>query len=144
MESNEVQGPRSDDAGFGLIEIIVSMFLLALVAMTFLPVLIQGMKSSVANATLATAGQLVSQQMDQARALPSTCEALSAFDDVAVATATDARGTVFLPHRQVGACPAVYPGLVAVRVWVTKDGATDSISEADTLVYVSSDVAPTP
>lgn len=144
MENCKVQDPDFDDAGLGLIEIIVSMFLLALVAMAFLPVLIQGMKASVSNATLATAGQLVSEQMDQARALPSTCEALSAFDDVAVATAIDARGTVFLPHRQVGACPTAYPGLVAVRVWVTKDGASDPISEADTLVYVSSDVAPTP
>ncbi|MCU1418119.1 MAG: uncharacterized protein JWP32_2293 [Schumannella sp.] len=142
MEPNELSTPGPDDSGFGLVEVVVSMFILAIIAMAFLPVLIQGMRSSVTNATAATAGQLVSQQMDEARALPATCVALSAFDDAAVPTTTDARGTVFHPHRTVGACPTTYPGVVQLRVWITEGAGTAVTAEAKTLVYVSSAVAP--
>jgi type II secretory pathway pseudopilin PulG len=142
MESTEDASSRSDEAGMGMVEIVVSMFLLAIVAMSFLPVLIQGMRGTVTNATAATAGQLVSQQIDAARALPANCASLSAFDDIAVPSTTDARGTVFYSHRQVGACPATYPGVVAVRVWITEGASTTVTTEAKTLVYVSSAVAP--
>jgi Tfp pilus assembly protein PilV len=145
MNTDERQAPScGNDEGIGLIEIVVSMFLLALIAITFLPILIQGMQTSVLNAGTATAGQLVSQQLDEVRSIPSDCAAVSAFDDVAAPTATDARGTVFHPHREVGTCPSTYPGLVAVRVWVTKGSATVAVSEAKTLVYLSSATAPTP
>jgi type II secretory pathway pseudopilin PulG len=142
MYTDELAARRSDDSGMGMVEIVVSMFLLAIVAMSFLPVLIQGMRGTVTNATAATAGQLVSQQIDAARALPATCAALSAFDDAAVPSTSDARGTVFYPHRQVGACPAAYPGVVTVRVWITEGASTAVTTEAKTLVYVSSAVAP--
>lgn len=142
MELIEMPDPSREDAGYGLVEVVVSMFILAIIAMAFLPVLIQGMKSSVTNATSATAGQLVSQEMDAARALPATCAALDAFDDATPATSTDARGTVFQPHRSVGACPTSYPGVIEVRVWITEGAGTAVKAEAKTLVYVSSAVAP--
>ena len=126
----------SSDEGASLIEIVVSMFVLALLAMSFLPILIQGMRTSVSNAIQATAGQLVNQEMDQARALPAICDGIVAFGAAVLAPTTDARGTVFQPHREVGACPASYPGVVSVRVWIT-EGA-DTLAEAKTLIYVSS------
>ena len=126
----------SDESGMGLVEIVVSMFILALLAMSFLPILIQGMRSSVNNAIQATAGQLVSEQMDQARALPAVCDGIVAFGAAVLTPTTDARGNVFQPHREVGACPASYPGVVSVRVWIT-EGA-DTLAEAKTLIYVSS------
>ena len=126
----------SDESGMGLVEIVVSMFILALLAMSFLPILIQGMRSSVNNAIHATAGQLVSEQMDQARALPAVCDGIVGFGAAVLTPTTDARGNVFQPHREVGACPASYPGVVSVRVWIT-EGA-DTLAEAKTLIYVSS------
>jgi hypothetical protein len=115
------------------------MFILAIIAMSFLPVLIQGMRSSVTNATYATAGQLVSQQIDQARALPAVCNGIVTFGAAPVDTTTDSKGTVFQPHRQVGACPATYPGLVSLRVWITEGAETNVLAEAKTLIYVSSE-----
>jgi len=125
------------DAGIGLIEIIISMFLLALLATAFLPILIQGMNTSVRTTTIATASQLASQQLDQLRELGTTCSEVSVFDDVVPATTSDERGVVYQPRRQVAACPATYPGVVSVRVWVTRAGVAQPLADATTLFYVT-------
>ncbi|SFN93026.1 hypothetical protein [Mycetocola miduiensis] len=139
---NTTQGAAADDSGLGIVEIVVSMFLLALLAMAFLPLLIQGMTASVKSATVATASQLLNQQLDLVRAVPPNCAAVQAFDDAVVPSTTDARGTAFQPVREVLACPASYPGVVNVKVMV-KEGA-DVLAEAVTLVYVESATAPAP
>ena len=56
-----------EQSGFGIIEIVISMFLLGLLATAFLPLLVQGLKQSAANATLATATQLANDQIELAR-----------------------------------------------------------------------------
>ena len=131
-----VNHTKSDDAGIGLIEIIISMFLLALLATAFLPILIQGINTSVRTTTIATASQLASQQLDQLRELGTTCSEVSVFDDAVPATTTDERGTVYQPRRQVAACPTTYPGVVSVRVWVTRTGVAQPLADATTLFYV--------
>lgn len=130
---------RSDDAGFGLVEIVISMFLLALLAVAFLPLLIDALRASARNATAATATQLVSEQLDAVSLLPRTCSALAAFESAAVPTVTDARGTVYTPHRDAAACPASgYPVAVSVRVWVTADSSSSLLIESATTVIVES------
>lgn len=57
----------ADERGFGVIEIVVSMFLLLIIAAAFLPLMIQGYKLSVLNATVATATQLANQQVERVR-----------------------------------------------------------------------------
>ena len=127
-----VEGER----GFGLIEIVISMFLLALLAVAFLPLLITAMKTTVQTSSVATSSQLLSRQLDAVRTLEPNCSAISGFDDIVVATTISSRGTVFQPHRQVLTCPTTYPGVVNVRVWVTEAGKVKVLSEATTLVYV--------
>ena len=127
---------NSDDAGIGLVEIIVSMFLLALLATAFLPILVQGLTTSVRTTTIATASQLAGEQLDKLRELGTTCSQVSVFDDVVQATTTDERGTVYQPNRQVSACPTIYPGVVSVRVWVTRTGVIQPLADATTLFYV--------
>lgn len=56
-----------DERGFGVVEIVISMFLLLIIATAFLPVMIQGHKLSVLNATVATATQLANQQVERVR-----------------------------------------------------------------------------
>jgi len=126
----------SYDAGIGLVEIIISMFLLALLATAFLPILIQGMTTSIRTTTIATASQLAGQQLDKLRELGTTCSEVSVFDDTMPATTTDERGTIYQPRRLVAACPATYPGVVNVRVWVTRDGVVQPLADAATLFYV--------
>lgn len=118
------------------------MFLLALIAIAFLPLLIQSLQTSALNARVATASQMVSQQLDQVRAVAPFCTTLSAFDDAALPTRTDDRGTVFQPQRTVGACPTSYPGTVEVRAWVTEGAGTDPTAEAFTRVYVQAAAPP--
>lgn len=126
---------RDNESGIGLIEIVVSMFLIALLAMAFLPLLITSLKSTRVNSSSAAATQLVSQQLEQLRLEPTTCAAITAFAATDPAPVTDARGVVLTIDRQLqGACPAEYPGTVQVRVLVTDpDGIA---SEATTLVMV--------
>jgi type II secretory pathway pseudopilin PulG len=133
-----------DDSGLGIVEIVVSMFLLALLAVAFLPLLIQGMMASVTSATVATASQLLNQQLDAVRAVPPNCADVRAFADVTVLPTTDPRGTEFQPDSVAGACPASYPGVVRVEVRVTEVGDVRPLAEAVTLVYVESATAPTP
>ena len=67
----------TDDAGLGLIEVVVSMFMLALLAVAFLPVLISGVQSTARNAVVATATQLANQSIETARGgTYATCAAL--------------------------------------------------------------------
>ena len=127
---------ESDDAGIGLIEIIISMFLLALLATAFLPILVQGLTTSVRTTTIATASQLAGEQLDKLRELGTTCSQVSVFDDVVQAATTDERGTVYQPNRQVSACPLLYPGVVSVRVWVTRTSVIQPLADATTLFYV--------
>lgn len=137
--NHRMETKRGDDDGFGLVEIIVSMFLLALLAAAFLPVLVQALTTSVRNATIATGSQIVAQQLDELRTLDITCTAVSTFDDSTIPAITDERGTVFQPVRQVDTCsadPADYPTTVEVRAWVTENGAATRLTEAVTLVYL--------
>jgi len=124
------------DAGFGLIEIVVAMFLLAVLAIAFLPVLVQGIAQSSANGTLAAATQLVNREMENARA-QTTCSGLTAD----TFTVPDDRGVTLRVTRTVGdACPATaasYPITVPLEVTVARTDTGDLVSSATTLIFVT-------
>lgn len=127
---------RSNDEGLGLIEIVVSMFVLALLAVAFLPLLIQGIKQSASNATLATATQIVNEQMELSRGLPVTCSAVTGFGAAPVPDTTDPRGVVLTTTRSVDGCPSAYPGTIRLAATVTRADTGDAIASASTLVLV--------
>lgn len=131
----------SDDAGFGLIEIMVSMFLLALLAAAFLPILVTALTTSVRNSTLATATRLVAGQLEELRAVLPNCAALEAFALAPIDPVTDERGTQYQAVRVVAECGSTFPNTVDVRVHVDENGT--ALSEAVTLFYVGS-AGPTP
>ncbi|TFC64589.1 type II secretion system protein [Cryobacterium sp. TMT2-18-3] len=127
------------DTGLGLFEILVSMMILALLAVAVLPVLVQGLRSASNNATRATANQFAGQELDLVRTLSPNCTAVSAFDDGPSQVATDARGISLEIIRFVGACPAVtdYPGVVSVSVEIRNLGVpTPILAKATTLVLL--------
>ena len=127
--------PATGEAGIGLIEIVVSMFLIALLAMAFLPLLINSLKASTTNTSASIATQLVGQQLEQLRTVATNCAAVTTFLGTDPAAVTDDRGVILTIDRQlVGACPATYPGTVKVRVTVSSGGSI--LSEASTLVMV--------
>ena len=127
------------DIGLGLIEIMISMMLLALLSVAILPVLVQGLRNSSSNSTLATASQLAGQELDAVRTLSADCATVSSIDDGPARLTADARGIPLEIRRFVGACPAAsdYPGVVSVSVEVARVGATSPVlARATTLVLV--------
>jgi type II secretory pathway pseudopilin PulG len=133
---------RGDDAGFGLVEILVSIFLLALLTLAFLPLLIDAMRVAVRNGMTATATQFASEQLDAVVQLPRTCAALQQFQSFSAPsgssrTTTDKRGTVYTATRTVAACPSTFPAQVSVTVsvdWVPDSGSTGVVTSKTTAI----------
>jgi prepilin-type N-terminal cleavage/methylation domain len=121
------------DSGFGLIEIVVSMFLLAILAMLFLPLLIQGLKQSAANTTLATGTQLVNERLRTAQGASPLCSAVSAL--TGSSDHVDPRGVVIRLTTTVGTCP-VGRGTVSVSVSAVRTDTSQTLTTASTLVLV--------
>ncbi|MFC5928098.1 hypothetical protein D6T64_10345 [Cryobacterium melibiosiphilum] len=127
-----------EDSGFGVIEIVVSMFLLALLAIGFLPLLVQSLRVSVSNSTLATATQLVTQQMEELRALGTTCATLDTYASSEFSTVTAAGNHVLTITVDID-CPGAsvaYPTTVPVNVSVSEDMDALPIATAMTLMLV--------
>lgn len=122
------------DSGIGIVEIVIAMFLLALLATATLPLFVSTLKLASANSTVTTGTQLVDEQLSQARSQTATCGALTAFAATGVAAVTDGAGKSLATTRTV-ACPAAYPGTARFTATV-RAGAT-VVATATTLVYVS-------
>lgn len=127
------------DAGFGLIEIVVSMFLLSLLAVAFLPLLIESLRVSVTNSRVATANQILGEQLDAIALVNRTCASFRAYDDTIIPTVTDERGTVYQAVRTVSGCPsAAYPAPVSIVLEVTVVGHPNIGAKATTAGIVES------
>lgn len=122
-----------------MVEIVVSMFLIGLMAMAVIPLLLQGMQAPARNTRVATATQLVSESMAGARARGTTCADLTAY---APESATVVRGGVsFEMRRALFNCPREFPATVQFEVTAAVTAA-DFISpkvlaSAVTLILVS-------
>lgn len=122
---------RAQDDGFGVIEVVVAMFLLGIIAVAVIPILVQGLRLSVTNAALATATQLANQQVEQVRGV-SLCSGVTA-----TTTTTTVRSISLKASRSVATCPATYPGTVSVSVSVTRTDTNAVLATANTLVFVT-------
>ena len=128
----DIRTLRDDEDGFGLIEIVVSMLILALLAVAFLPLLVQGLKASSSNATLATATQLVNQKMESASAV-STCSGATALGGVS--SLTDPRGVTIQVTTTVASCPTG-AGTVKVASTAVRTDTGAVLIAGSTLVFV--------
>ncbi len=141
---NQSQNAQALEDGFGVIEVIMSLFLLSLLSISFIPVLVSSIRSTGTNTTIATATQIVNQEIEGARAVRSpTATAPSCFDitqflQVTLASVTDPRGVVLLPKWDTTSCPTSYPGVVRARVSVTRSGSATTVAQAVTYIFVKS------
>lgn len=135
--------PGTGEQGFGVIEILISMFLIGLLAIAFLPVLITALQVSVRNTTIATATQLVAQELEEVGALGSSCTAIKAFAAVTPSPVADPQGALqphlFLDLPPTDVCAAPYLRVLAMRIWITKVGSTVELANADTLILVDAE-----
>lgn len=132
-----------DEAGIGLIEIVVAMFVLAILSICLLPLLIQGSVQSAKTAAIASASQLVNRQIVLARSAPATCTTLANLGSVPVGAASVYRGVPLTLTNTVSSCPtapaptASTPGTVSFTVTVTRSDTGATLSTATTLILVS-------
>jgi len=126
------------DEGMGLVEVVVALFILAILAVSFLPILIQGVQLSSVNATRASAGQLVNDQLEAARTLGNNCEAIEDFATPIPSnvTSSDGRDVALVVNRVIGACPVTYPGTVKVTATVVRFDDGVALAEATALIFV--------
>ena len=134
---------KGGEQGVGIIEIVVAMLLLALLVLSFAPVLVSAIKLSGRNTTIATATQIVNQQIEAARAVSTLsaavtkCTDIGGFIAVTPAPIVDPRGVTLQPVWDAITCPLTYPGVVKVRVSVTQAGFPSATASATTLILVT-------
>lgn len=126
------------DAGIGLIEIIISMFLISLLAIAFIPVLVSALRASELNSTVATATRLVAQAIDDARtrgaADCASAQLLNAQSDTVDAQGVTIRVVTSVPA--VGTCVDGSAMRVTVVAFDVADAASTPIADARTLIYL--------
>ena len=127
---------RKNDEGFGLVEVVVAMFLLAVISMAMIPLLVQGVRASSTNAQMSTATQLVAQRINIAKAAGSSCAALRNVAAVSITPVVDTNGTRFTLTQTVGSCPTSFPALISCSTTV-KVGTT-TLSNASMSILVTS------
>ena len=137
LSSASLSGARPNDEGISLIEVIVAMMLLAILAVAFLPVLIQGLQTAAVNSTRATASQLVNLQIETARSQGGDCSLITDLEFAAVSNVVDKRGVTLVTTRDAGLCPGVFPGTLSYSVTVTRQDTGAVLATATTLIYVS-------
>jgi len=141
---DESSSSSDADAGFGIVEIIISMTIFALLAVAVAPVLLGGVRSSVKMASIATATQLVNDGLEQARRdLRDNPVCPSASAPAQVTTAADPRGIVFERRttlRPDTVCDATRRALVSVKVVAVANSplyrAGQVVADASTVVYL--------
>lgn len=117
-----------EDEGFSLVEVVIAMFLLAIVALAVLPLTITAVRASVGNADLVAATTFANSQLAPIRdAFPQDPSATTSCAVLAAHAATGTPGpigTELVAGITVGGCPVSYPGSVNVTVTVTENGST--------------------
>ena len=83
--SDSACGDWIADGGFGLVEILVSMFLIGLLAVSFLPLLIQALRVTLSNERLSSGNQLLARELEQLQSLGSDCAALRVASETPIA-----------------------------------------------------------
>ncbi len=140
------QAPRvvNDDSGFGLVEIVVSMLLIGVIAVSFLPVLVKALSASALNVTVATATQIINEQLDAGRASVRNCKQLAEFVAVTPAPVTDSQSVVLQAKRSSSECSDSDVNYASITVTVTRSDTAALAAEATTLVTVKATEAPEP
>lgn len=128
-----ISSAATAEDGLGLIEIVVAMLMLAVLAIAFVPLLVEGLKLSARNTTLATATQLVAEQLQLAQNAGPVCADVAALGGVT--TFTDSRDVVLEVTTTTGLC-ASGTATLPVSVAVVRLDTVETISSASTLVYV--------
>ena len=135
---------RISERRFGVIGVVLSMFLIGALLVSYIALTIQPVKDIGMNTTIATATQIVNEQIEAARAIRSpastepSCQDITTFLQVPPAPVKDPRGVTLVPQWEPTSCPPIYPGLVRVSASVTRIGYPTPVASAVALILVGS------
>lgn len=116
--------------GFSIIEVIIAMFLLAIVAVAILPALFNGVRYSSQQSAVATATRQLNSLVEQARQTPS-CGSLNSA--ATTRTFTDGSGKTLTSSGVVGTCASK----TAVPIKLTAvDGSGTTLATTSALIYI--------
>lgn len=129
-----------DDRGMSMVEVVISMLLLALLSVAILPLFIGITQTSVFNRDLLEAGNFAQRQITTIQAafpsdpaaMTTSCATLKSYQNSAGVESPDSN---FTAQIAVAACPESYPGTTAVTVTVFEDDT--KLVELKTLVRVA-------
>jgi Tfp pilus assembly protein PilV len=130
------------DDGFGMVEALISMLLLALVAVAFLPLIITGLKAATTNTTVTTATQAVNEQLSPVSAHEFLCDEIEAWLETDAIALQDPRGVSIYVHRAAGSASTTPDGTLVcstggtVTLTVSATSALDPAAAGAT-TYVS-------
>jgi hypothetical protein len=128
------------DAGVSVVEIVIAMFVLALMSISVLPLLIGGVQTSAVNsggvaANALAESELVALQTEFPNAAATACSTVTAKATTGI---TDPSGSGATADIQVGSCPTTYPGVVSVVVLGYRPGATAPVVTLTSAILVAS------
>lgn len=135
---------RISERSFGVMKIVVSMSLLGVLLISYIALTIRPVQDTGMNTTIATAQQIVNEQIQGARAVRSpastepSCQDITTFLQVPPAPVTDPRGVTLVPQWDPTSCPPAYPGVIRVRASVTPIGDSTPVASAVTMIFVRS------
>ena len=142
MTHSQAHAGSDRDEGFTLVEVVVSILVLALISVALLPLLIQGVKQSAQAAAIASAVQLANSQVDLARAQATTCSGVTATPTVTVSSTATYRGVPLVVTKTVGTCPsptpsATAPGTIPFTATVTRSDTGETLATVSTKILVT-------
>ncbi|MCC6496571.1 MAG: type II secretion system protein [Propionibacteriaceae bacterium] len=117
---------RDGQAGVSLVEIVVAMFLFAIMSVAVLPLLFGAVKASAINRDLVAVTSLANTQLATLEAtFPNSSDNSCAAVAAAAATGiADSSGSGATASITVGSCPGSYPATVTVTVRAFRPGST--------------------
>ena len=126
-----MRGRNADAAGFSLVEVIIAMFLLGLIAIALLPALIQGVRLSSEQSSVATATRQLNSLVEDARQSP-TCATLAS----AVAAKSGFADGSGRPFDTKGVVHGTCAAGTAVSITISATQGTRKLAAVDAIIYV--------
>jgi type II secretory pathway pseudopilin PulG len=136
--------PNHHAKGFGMIEVVVSILILAAISLSLVPVLVQSLRVSQLNSNLVSGNQVVSDELDQLSSNVTTCSDLMfwVFDKSPSVRVFSSGLTVvanIIPVDWQDCYGLLYPATVNVLVRLEDIESGDLVSSAYTLVNLGSE-----
>jgi len=126
-------------AGVSLVEIVVAMFLFAVMSVAVLPLMIGAVQASATNRDLVAINSLANARLATLEAtfpnsVENSCAAVAA---TAASGIADPSGSGATASITVGTCPSSYPATVTVTVQAFRPGSTKAAITLNSAILVA-------